>query len=247
MVPPSPSPEPARQPVIVLVQTQMGENIGMCARAMLNCGLERLRLVRPRNGWPDERAVATSADADRVIAGVRCFETVAEAVADCRRVYATTARRRELQLPVVEVSDAAREIREEPGDCAILFGPEASGLDNEALSRADRLLSIPVNPAFSSLNLAQAVLLFGWEWWREDGREREVTPREPWASKEELGVFLDRLEGELEAGGRFFNSPEMRPDTVRSLRAIFNRAAPSERELRMLHGVVTALVARSRK
>jgi tRNA/rRNA methyltransferase len=237
--------EPNRQPIIVLVHTQLGENIGMCARAMLNCGLERLRLVKPRDGWPNERAVATSADADRVIAGACCFESVAEAVADCNRVYATTARHRARQLPTLEVAKAAREIRAEDGECAILFGPEASGLDNESLSHADRLLYFPVNPDFSSLNLAQAVLLFGWEWWRGTGletpkREGEI---EGAASKEELGAFLERLEGALEVG-RFFPSPDMRPETVRNLRALFHRAAPSEGELRMLHGVVTALSSR---
>ena len=163
-------PQIEKQPIIVLVHTQMGENIGMCARAMLNCGLERLRLVRPRDGWPNERAVATSADADRVIEGVECFDSVAEAVADCSRVFATTARNRARQLPALEVSEAVGEIRgmgDEP--CAILFGPEASGLDNESLSYADRLLDLPVNPEFSSLNLSQAVLLFAWEWWRGQG------------------------------------------------------------------------------
>lgn len=240
-------PESQCQPIVVLVDTQMGENIGMCARAMLNCGLERLRLVRPRDGWPNPRAVAASADADRVIEGVGVFATVAEAVADCGRVYATTARSRELQLPVMEITEAAREIRElqsageDVPECAILFGPEASGLDNESITHADRLLRIPVNPAFSSLNLAQAVLLFGWEWWRQGKGHAPVDrPAEAIAGKEALNAFLDRLEAELEKGS-FFNSPSMKPDTVRNLRAIFQRATPSDRELRMLHGVVTAL------
>jgi tRNA/rRNA methyltransferase len=239
---PRPS-ESIRQPIIVLVHTQLGENIGMCARAMLNCGLERLRLVRPRDGWPNERAAATSADADGVIEGAECFDSVAEAVADCSRVYATTARNRARQLPTEEVAGAAREVREEEGECAILFGPEASGLDNEALSHADRLLYFPVNPEFSSLNLAQAVLLFGWEWWRENGVEVPAREREAAAPKAELGAFLDRLELALEVG-RIFPSPDMRPETVRNLRALFNRVAPSEGELRMLHGVVTALTSK---
>ncbi len=232
------------QPIVVLVRTQLGENIGMCARAMLNCGLERLRLVAPREGWPNARAVATSADADGVISGVEVFETVAEAVADCARVYASTARPREQALPLMEIGEVAREISGEASEVAILFGPEASGLDNEALAHADRLLFFPVNPEFGSLNLAQAVLLFGWEWWRvkpvpenpaEGGPKREAA-----ASKEVLGAFLDRLEGELEEG-RFFPSPEMRPDTVRNLWAMFQRMTPSEREVKMLHGVVTSL------
>lgn len=228
------------RPIIVLVHTQLGENIGMCARAMLNCGLERLRLVVPRDGWPNPRAVAASADADRVLAGVEVFSSVAEAVADCSRVFATTARNRARTLPAVEVAAAVGEMRAAPGPCAVLFGPEASGLDNESLSYADRLLDLPVNPEFSSLNLAQAVLLVAWEWWRGGGAvEREL---EAPATKRELGAFLDRLEGELERG-RFFPSDEMRPETLRNLRVLFGRAAPTERELRMLHGVVTALGA----
>ena len=211
----------------------------MCARAMLNCGLERLRLVAPRDGWPNQRAVATSADADQVIAGVEVFSSVAEAVADCSRVFATTARNRARTLPALEVAGAVEEMRAVDGLCAILFGPEASGLDNDALSYADRLLDLPVNPEFSSLNLAQAVLLVAWEWRRGGGavaRQLEAP-----APKRELGAFLDRLETELERG-RFFPSEEMRPETVRNLRALFGRAAPTGRELRMLHGVVTALV-----
>lgn len=228
------------QPVIVLVHTQMGENIGMCARAMLNCGLDRLRLVKPRDGWPNERAVATSADADQVIEGVECFETVADAVADCSRVFATTARNRSLQIPAVEVGVAIKEITAEEGQSAILFGPEASGLDNDSLTYADRILYLPMNPDFSSLNLAQAVLLVGWEWWH--GREVVNHENEPAATKGDLGIFLERLEDELEKG-RFFPSEKMRPDTVRNLRALFGRATPTDRELRMLHGVVTALTA----
>lgn len=225
-------------PIIVLVDTQMGENIGACARAMLNCGLKRLRLVSPRDGWPNERAVAMAADADVVIDGVECFESLGEAVADCSRVFATTARNRSRQIHGLEVAEAVGEIRSDSGQCAILFGPEASGLDNEMLSYADTLLDFPVNPDFNSLNLAQAVLLFGWEWWRgSTGVERTTEPAAP---KAELGQFLDRLERKLEKGN-FFPSPDLRPETVRNLRALFGRVTPTERELRMLHGVITAL------
>jgi len=228
----------SHQPIIVLVHTQLGENIGMCARAMLNCGLTRLRLVSPRDGWPNPRAVAAAADADAVIAGVECFSTVAGAIADCGRVFATTARSRALQLPALEVAAAAAEIRGSDFPCAILFGPEASGLDNESLSHADCLLDFPVNPAFSSLNLAQAVLLFGWEWWR--GSTTVVRAVPPPAEKASLEKFLDRLEVALEEGD-FFPSADLRPDTVRNLRSLFGRITPSERELNLLHGVVTAL------
>ena len=235
--------ESTRPPIVVLVRTQLGEHIGMCARAMLNCGLECLRLVAPRDGWPNGRAVATSADADRVIEGVEVFNSVAEAVADCGRVYASTARQRGQKLPVLEVGEVVGEIGGEEGECAILFGPEASGLDKEDLKVADRLLSFPLNPEFGSLNLAQAVLLFGWEWWRGNGAV--VVPeqrREVLASKKELGEFLDRMEGALEAG-RFFSSEAMKPGTARSVRAMFQRMIPSKRELKMLHGVVTALTS----
>lgn len=229
-----------KQPIIVLVQTQMGENIGMSARAMLNCGLDRLRLVSPRDGWPNERAVATSADADRVIEGVECFDTVADAVADCSRVLATTARNRARQIPAVELGAAMIEMAEDEGECAVLFGPEASGLDNESLSHADRILDLPMNPEFSSLNLAQAVLLVAWEWRR--GCAAAPRQMEAAAAKGDLAMFLARLEDELEKG-RFFPSEEQRPETVRNLRALFGRATPTDRELRMLHGVVTALTA----
>ena len=225
-------------PIIILVETQMGENIGACARAMLNCGLTRLRLVSPRDGWPNERAVAMSADADVVIEGVECFETLSDAVADCTRVFATTARNRSRQIPGLEVADAVREIEGNTGQSAILFGPEASGLDNDMLSHADTLLDFPVNPEFNSLNLAQAVLLFGWEWWR--GNAEVERNAEPPAPKADLSSFLDRLEKKLETGN-FFPSPDLRPETVRNLRALFGRVTPTERELRMLHGVITAL------
>ena len=228
-------------PIIVLVEPQLGANIGMCARAMLNCGLERLRLVNPREGWPNEKAKATAADADRVLEQVEVFESVEAAVADCQRVIATTARTRDVPLPVLDPAGAVEEIREskEGGCSAILFGPEASGLDNSALKLADRLLSFPTNPEFGSLNLAQAVLLFGWEWRRTEGLTGDPVRLSP-APKTELAAFLKRLESELEKGG-FFNSPDRRADTVSQLAAIFSRATPTDAELRMLHGVVTAL------
>ena len=230
-----------QQPIIVLVHTQLGENIGMCARAMLNCGLHRLRLVKPRDGWPNERAIAASADADRVIEGAECFDSVTEAVADCQRVYATTIRKRELSLPTLEVSAAAQEVREQNSQCAILFGPEASGLDNASLGCADRLLVIPTNPEFSSLNLAQAVLLTGWEWWRRtDQPTISEEKSNQLATKQEIGVFMDRLEAALE-DGQFFNSPDLRPTTIKNLQALINRTVPSASELRMLHSVVKAL------
>ena len=232
-------------PVIILVEPQLGENIGMCARAMLNCGLDRLRLVRPRDGWPNPAALAGAADADNVIEQVECFDNVADAVADRNRVFAATARRRRLQIPALDLKTAVGEIHQNASSqSAVMFGPEASGLDNDALTHADRLIHFPINPEFSSLNLAQAVLLCGWEWWQDrigDAEDPLVETSLPTpAEKGETAAFLTRLEDALDATG-FFLSPEQRPDTVSNIRAIFTRSNPSSNELRMLHGVLTAL------
>jgi tRNA/rRNA methyltransferase len=231
-------------PIIVLVEPQLGENIGMCARAMLNCGLSQLRLVRPREGWPNDKARATAADADPVLNSVQVHESVEAAVADCHRVFATTARRRDLNLPVLDVDQAVAELPPADGaqTTAVLFGPEASGLDNAALRSADRLLTFPMNPDFSSLNLAQAVLLFSWEWRKSvlKGADEPSTPGASIAPKDELAGFLGRLERELDAGG-FFTSPDRREDTLSQLASLFHRATPADAELRMLHGVITAL------
>jgi len=237
-------------PIIILHQPQLGENIGMCARAMWNCGLRRLRLVAPRGGWPDKSAIATAADADEVLNHVRCFETLEYAISDCHCLYAATARHRTLQIPAMPVSRVIERILAAPEiqgiqQTAILFGPEASGLDNVSLSRADALLHFPMNPAFNSLNLAQAVLLFCWEWMKASADDPPpcsdsfILPAAP-ATKADLLAFLDRLESELDAAG-FFLTPELRPDATRNLRALFTRTHPSDQELRMLHGVITAL------
>lgn len=241
-----------KPPIIILFKTQLGENIGMCARAMLNCSLDQLRLVAPRDGWPNPSATATAADADRVLQQTQCFETLDEAIADCHRLYATTARPRSQAIPCLPVEDAVREIHNTASSTdsspaqqsAILFGPEASGLDNNALSRADTLIHFPTNPEFSSLNLAQAVLLFGWEWQQKQkadllARQNTTTSPTP-TTKKELANFLDRLEKELDQSG-FFLTPELRPETLRKLRTIFTRSQPNEQELNMLHGIITAL------
>ena len=238
---------PAR-PIIVLVEPQLGENIGMCARAMLNCGLDRLRLVRPRDGWPNPAAVATAADADEVLARAEVFASLDEALADCRHVVAATARKRSLAAPVLEAEEAAHQIAGWCGggaETAVLFGAEASGLDNTSIARADRILTFSTNPDFPSLNLAQSVLLFGWEWRRAAGAGAGATgaeEEEP-VSRGDLTPFLTRLEGALEARG-FFLTPELRPTTEATLRSLFSRATPTERELALLQGVLTALLRR---
>jgi len=230
-------------PVIILVETQLGENIGMCARAMLNCGLHELRLVRPRDGWPNESARATAADADRVLENATLYDHIDDAIVDCQRVFAATARQRTLRIPGLDLREAVREIVEAtpPPKTAILFGPEASGLDNETLSRADRLVHFPTNPDFPSLNLAQAVLLFGWEWRQRSAVESAtITNSHLPATREETNAFLTRLEQALDDSD-FFLTPDHRPYTIRSLRAFFNRSNASDEDLRMLHGVLTAL------
>lgn len=236
-------------PAIVLVEPQLGENIGMCARAMLNCGLDRLRLVAPRDGWPNPAAKATAADADAVLAGTEVFATLDAAIADCARVVATTTRGRSLAVPSASAGEAAGRALEwgaEGARCAVLFGAEASGLDNAAVARADLLLRFDTNPDFPSLNLAQSVLLFGWEWRRAalaappaagpDGRAAE-----PPAARGDLAPFLERLVAALGARG-FFLTRELRPTTEATLRSVFHRSAPTERELALLQGMLSALL-----
>lgn len=231
------------QPIVILVEPQLGANIGMCARAMLNCGLDRLRLVNPREEWPNESARATAADADVVLDGAKVFSAVGEAVADCHRIFATTARDRSSEIPVLLPEEASREMCEAAGagqNVAILFGPEASGLDGDAVTVADRLVRFPTNPEFPSLNLAQAVLLFGWEWKKQAGKGPPVSVPEA-ATREELDGFLCRLESELEER-QFFLTPELKPATVRSVRSLFTKTNATSREVKLLHGMLTALV-----
>ena len=154
----------SRPPAIVLVRPQLGENIGMAARAMLNCGLDELRLVAPRDGWPNPAARAAAAGADAVIDGARVFDTAAEAVADLQLVLAATARRRDVEKPVHRPREAARLLRDTGARAGVLFGPERSGLDNDEVGLAAAIVEAPLNPDFPSLNLAQAVFLMAWEW-----------------------------------------------------------------------------------
>lgn len=234
-------------PIVILVRPQLGENIGMSARAMLNCGLTELRLVAPRDGWPNPAAVAAASGADVVLEQATLYPTAAAAVADLTRVFATTARHREQVKPVVTARRAAAEAR---GHIAagervgILFGPERTGLENDEVALADTLLSVPLNPAYSSLNLAQAVLLAGYEWYQagESGPERRLqTNASPPVERGRLLGFLERLESELGRVG-FFHPPEKRGGMARNLRAIFLRAELTDQEVRTLQGVLSALL-----
>lgn len=249
-----PSPRPAISaapkqlrpaPVFVLVAPQMGENIGAAARAMFNFGCADLRLVRPRDGWPNPAAAAMASGADYVIDRAEVFEDLEAALADCRYVLATTARPREMLLPVFAPEAAASAIRtriDRGEHVAVLFGGERAGLGNEDIARADAIVSIPVNPAFASLNLAQSVLVLAYEWAKADGRagfasELDVAPPGPRADLEGL---LAHLIAALEAAEYFF--PEhRRPTMERNLRVALTRAGFTESELRSLRGVVKAL------
>lgn len=236
-------------PAVVLVDPQLGENIGTAARAMLNCGLTDLRLVRPRDGWPNDKAVSASAGALETMPPARIYESPAEAFADCHQVYATTARPRELVKPVFTPAGAAADIRARQAagqKIAVLFGGERAGLTTDDVARAHAVITIPLHPGFTSLNLAQAVLLVAHAW-HETG---EATPARAVptgdsrpAPHEEIEAFLARLEEELESGN-FFRTPEMKPAMVRNIRALYLRAEPTDQEIRTLHGMLTALIGR---
>ena len=236
----------AAAPVVILVRPQLGENIGMAARAMLNCGLSSLRIVAPRDGWPNERAQRAASGADVVLEEALLFETVAEAVADLERVVATTGRNRELTQRIVTARHAATEIRDWIGQgqsVGVLFGAERTGLTNEELVHADTLLSIPLNPQFSSLNVAQAVLLVAYEW----ASVAETAPPERLAAhatrlanKDELQTLFEHLERALDQSG-FLRHEAKRPSMVLNLRAFLQRAAMTEQEVRTFHGVIKFL------
>jgi len=232
-------------PAVILVDPQLGENIGMVARAMLNCGLTDLRLVRPRDGWPNEKAVAAASGADSVVNDARLFETTEEAIADLVFVYASTARDRDMTKRVVTPDAAAREIRERgSADCGIIFGGEAKGLKNDDIALADTILQVPLNPGFTSLNLSQAVLLAAYEWYKlgDDTAEDVLTMQasRP-ANKHELTGLFEHLEDALDESG-FFHVREKKPIMARNLRNLLQRAAPTEQEVRTLRGVIKSLL-----
>ncbi len=235
-------------PVIVLVEPQLAENVGMVARAMLNCGLTQLRLVRPRDGWPNDKAVAAASGADRVLDAARLYPTTAAAIADLACVYAATARPRYMTKRVLTPRAAAAEVRARSaaGEATgLLFGREASGLDNDDVALAQAVVTAPLNPAFSSLNLGMAVLLLAWEWHAASEATAPVQLVMPEqtrpATQAELQGLYDHLEGELDGCG-FLRNAEKRPSMVRNLRNLFGRAGLTQQEVRTLRGIVTCLV-----
>ena len=233
-------------PAVILVQPQLGENVGTAARAMYNCGLTDLRLVRPRQDWLSEKAVAASSGAVLVLEGARKFDTTEEAIADLEFIAATTARPRDTIKTVWTPRHAGGELASRAASniaCGVLFGREKSGLKNHEVSLADVIVEVPLNPAYSSLNLAQAVMVVGYEWFQAtQSSDAEVVPyggTRP-ATKEELTLLFEHLEHELDECG-FLRVEEKRPSMVLALRALLQRATPTEHEVRTLHGVVTEL------
>jgi tRNA/rRNA methyltransferase len=241
--------ETTNRPVIVLVRPQLGENIGKAARAMLNFGLTELRLVAPRDGWPNPSAGPAAAGADLVLDGAKVFESTAEAVADCAHVYATTVRKRGVTKPVVGADGAARLIHANEGRHAVLFGPERSGLETEDVALARHILTVPINPEFGSLNLAQAVILVAYEWsriGREVGAAGEtlVQPTAedalPPAPQDELDGLIAHFERMLEPKGYFL--PATRAEaTRRTLRSVLTKPGWNHLEVRTLRGILSTL------
>lgn len=234
---------------ILLIRPQMGENIGAAARVMHNFGLADLRIVAPRDGWPNAAAEAMSAGAKELIASARLFDSVAEAVADLHQLYATTARPREMEKEAIWLQELPAHLKQnvagENIKLGVLFGPERSGLENEDLALCDTILSVPVNPAYPSLNLAQAVALVCYELSRVTlGAQAESpSPAAEAASKAALQGFFDQLEVALDAV-HFWRVAEKKPVMWMNLRNLFTRARLNEQEIRTLRGMIRRLSER---
>jgi len=235
-------------PVVILVRPQLAENIGAVARAMGNGGLFHLRLVVPRDGWPQERAWRTGAGAHRILEAAEVFASVPEAVADLHRVFATCPRPRHIIKPVLTARGGATEVHAVGARglrAGLLFGPERAGLDNDDIAQADTLIRYDLNPDFMSLNLAQAVMIFGYEWWLAQDVSAPPprsfqTHKTTIATKAELDNFMDHLIRACDAAG-FLKNEQKRPGMVRNLRHLFQRGEVTKQELNTLHGIITDL------
>ena len=225
---------------LILVRPQLAENIGMVARAMLNCGFDQLRLVSPRDGWPQEKASPAAAGADIVLKNAQIFTSVKEAVSDITTLYATTARHRDMEKKAFLLPEAPLPQKESHERIGILFGPEASGLTNKDVTLADALLHIPINPNFSSLNLAQSVYAVCYHFMTQPPSFAPPS-NEFSAPKKELFYFLEALESNLEER-QFFHPPGKKPLMVQNLKNIFVKASLTSQEIQTLHGVVKALM-----
>ncbi len=232
-------------PVVVLDKPQMAENIGAVARVMANFGLDRLRLVTPRDGWPQERAWATASGADWVLDGIQVFDSVADAIADLNTVFATTARPRETRQPVRTPRESARILYDDTASglaVGLLFGSERAGLETSDIALCQGIVTIPIDPRHQSLNLAQAVAITAYEWRTmvldaPPPNFREGDPPAPGALQQGL---YEHLERELDEGG-FFHPPEKRPSMVQNLRVMLGRSAFSEQEVATFRGVIHGL------
>ncbi len=239
------SPAGSRAPAIILVEPQLAENIGMAARAMANFGLSELRLVAPRGGWPKKGAHSAASGASHVLDGAKLYADVREAIADLNFVLATTRRARGQMKRVLAPDAALRDVHERIGageGVGILFGRERAGLGNDEVSLADAIITFPVDPAFASVNLAQAVLLVGYEWFKvASGGAMPFAgdERTPPATREMILSFFDYLEAELDAAN--FYPADKKPIMARNMRDIFHRLALTEQDIRTLRGAVRAL------
>lgn len=235
-------------PIVILIKPQLGENIGMCARAMLNCGLTDMRIVDPRDGWPNARAGAAASGADIVIENTTIFENTKDAIADCNIVMATTNRTRDMIKPVYTARNAVpfmqNAIMAEQKRVAIMFGPERTGLENSDLSLCTDVITIPLNPDFSSLNLAQAVLVCAYEWVSLTQFDAVDTPiqstgKSDWADQKELDFYLNRLDQALE-NKNFYKSKEIKESVHQNIQNMFKRHDWTSQEIQTLHGMITA-------
>jgi tRNA/rRNA methyltransferase len=239
-------------PVVILARPQMAENIGATARAMMNCGLRDLRIVNPRDGWPNAVALPMAAGSKSIIETAQVFDSLAEAAHDISFMVAATARQRDMPIRASEPRAIVDELvqKAKKGRVALLFGPEASGLDNNEVVLADVAVSAALNPDYPSLNLAQAVLLLAWEWRVAalsdlGSASQSYDFDENLAPIKERDYFFQRLENALDDSG-FFSSADMAPAVKRNIRALINRAAPSRQEISTLHGIVQALTSQRR-
>jgi tRNA/rRNA methyltransferase len=232
-------------PAVILVEPQLGENIGAVARAMANFGLSQLRLVRPRDGWPSVQAKRSASGADRILDEARLFDTVEEAIADCNFLFAATARQHDQAKPVVGADEAAHIAapRAAAGETvAFMFGRERNGLENDEVGLADAILTLPINPAFASLNLSHAVAVVAYEWLKASGGKLpfSMPEKSALAPKEQLLAFFADLERELERV-EFFRPPEKHATMTLNLRNIVTRMRPTQQDIHTLHGVILAL------
>jgi tRNA/rRNA methyltransferase len=236
----------ATKPAIVLVRPQLGQNIGKAARAMLNFGLTELRLVAPRDGWPNPDAGPAASGADIVLEEARIFSTVQDAIADCSQVFASTVRRRDLVMPVLSPEETVDRIVASDEQSAILFGAERSGLETDEVALANSIVTVPINPQFASLNLAQAVILLAYEWSkRSELAQPTAKELEPPAPHGDLDGLINQLNEELDAKG-YFHPPSRTPATKNTLRTIFTKTGWSSREVKAVRGIIRALVGSAR-